>query len=151
MVIPKGTLVDLMDIVYPSQKTDFLRPLYSPRKDVWVFLRVARERGDVNIFYDKAHILVLPFNMNNIQKVLDEIFIKNDPNAWLLTQRKHIQEAIFTKKPLVGMDQEQLFSALGPANKKKSTINSEEEEEVWEYRDMVIFFSKGLVTKIAKP
>lgn len=148
IIIPKGTLVDIISVNYPSNKSDLLRPLYSPRNDVWVVLKVARERGNVNIFYEKNHIFLVPNNIINIDKILEEIFVKEDPNPWLLTQRKHFQEAIFKKKPLVGMDEKHVFSALGIPEKKQKLINGFEEEEVWEYPDYTIFFTKGLVTKI---
>ena len=59
-IIPAGTLVKIVDIVYPTELVKLQRPIYSPRDQIWVYLNVAKERGKVSIFHEKIHILVVP-------------------------------------------------------------------------------------------
>lgn len=150
-IIPAGTLVEILDIIYPDFISQIKRPLYSPRKNVWILLKFGLERGLVNIYHEKTHILILPIDIQKeeeVLKYLNQFFSPNDPNHWLLTQREYIKQAIFEKKPVIGMDKNQVIKALGPCTSITQTSN--QEEEIWGYDYFVIFFKNDLVYKIQR-
>lgn len=151
--IPAGTLVQLHNISYPSAKTDWQRPLYSPKENILVYLRVAQERGNVSLFREKLHVMIAPKHINNeaqLKTFLKDIFVKEDPNNWILKESSHIQKAIWEKKVLMGMNKQQIESSLGPPLKKQffKSLGQEQEKEVWQYHQYYIGFDENKVVKI---
>lgn len=150
-VVPAGTLVRVMRIDYPDTATKFRRPLYSPRHNVWVYCQVAKERGRVSIFESEPYIMVLPSFVTNeaeVREYLKQFLSTTDPNPWLLTQRKYVQTAIWSKQPAIGMTERHLLAALGPAlhrtNKSTKTINT----QVWEYPDYLVTLEDNEVARV---
>lgn len=153
-VIEAGTLVRVTRVSYPDFKTKLNRPLYSPRQQVWVYFEVAKERGNVTIFHHQPYIMVLPAQIVSEQDV-DE-YLKNfisdqDPSGWLLTERNHIQKAIWQKRATIGMTEKHLMASLGPPlsrHVKKKTFN-DRAEELWQYPDLLIVMQDGHVVKVS--
>lgn len=154
-IIPAGTLVEITAVSYPTAQEKFKRPIYSPRDNIWVFFRIAKERGQVSIFRPKPHVLIIPLRYSTEEQV--KTYLKNylsikDPNMWILKEASHIQEAIWRKRPVIGMNKPQLEACLGPALKKQYTKDPDENEqqELWHYDDYFIALKKDLVIKVKK-
>lgn len=148
--IPAGTLVKIAQI---TQAKNLNRSSLGPQNNTWVHLWIAKDRGMVSFFYPKEHILVLPANITSkeqIKKYLAQILSKKDPNQWILPLASHIQEGIYKKRPIMGMNAEQLVAALGPAARKQYEAKSEfhEAQEIWEYPDYFIVMQEGTIRKI---
>jgi hypothetical protein len=140
-LIPAGTLVSIARISRPGQE----RPL-GPEKNIWVHLKVAKERGQVSFFKEKEHILILPENITTkaqVKSYLAQILSKKDPNLWVINLASHIQKAIFNKKPIIGMNKQELLACLGQPLKKQKENNEE-----WHYYNFFIILTDNLVSKI---
>jgi hypothetical protein len=153
--IPVGTLVKIVDISYPNDQTKFNRPLYSPRNNIWVSLRIAKERGQVSIFRDKTHILIMPKKITTERQVkgyLARFLSINDPNRWLLQQQSYIQDAIVKKRPAIGMTREHLVAALGPPVKKQYQRKTDvhDAQEIWHYHDYFVVIIDEKVSKFKR-
>lgn len=150
-IIEAGTLVKISRITYPNSMQT-VRSLKGPKNNIWVHFFVAKERGLVSFFSHNEHILVLPQNLTKekVKTYLAQILSKSDPNQWILHSASHVQEGIYKKRPILGMNKEQLTAALGPPKKKQAQNKSEfhDEQEIWEYPDYFIILSEGLVSKI---
>lgn len=152
-IVPAGTLVEITKIAYPTALEKFQRPLYSPKESIWVYLKVARERGRVNIFRENTHIIIVPKRFSTEEQVknyLAQFLSTIDPNTWILRAHSSIQEAIWQKKPLVGMNKQEVIAALGPALKRQfpKELDLEENQETWHYSDYFIAFNEEIVTKV---
>lgn len=153
--IPAGTLVKIQAVTYPNEETKRKRPLYSPKDNIWVYLRVAKERGNVTIFDEKTHILIIPKTITTepqLRGYLSRFFSSKDPNRWILQLESSIQDAIFQKRPVIGMNKEQLVTTLGPAIKKQfqKAHDFENAQEIWHYYDYLVVLTDGAVSKINK-
>jgi hypothetical protein len=151
--IPAGSLVKILQISYPDDKSVAKRPIYSPRQQIWIYLKVAKERGLVSIFHEKPYILIIPksiINKKQLNGYLAKFFSKKNPNEWILTLESHIQDGIFNKKPIVGMKKEQLLATLGPASKKQYKKRSDfrEPQEIWHYHNYFIVMVNNVVKNI---
>jgi hypothetical protein len=152
--IPAGTLVQILSTSFPDKEPLLKRPLNSPRDNIWVYLRIGRERGKVTIFREKPHVLVIPKMIKTEEQLhgfLKRFLSKKDPNRWLLQQESHVQAGIFEKRPVIGMKRHHLIAALGPANKKQFHHPQafEEAKELWHYYDYLITIVDDAVTKIS--
>jgi hypothetical protein len=153
LLIPAGTLVKIVRVEYPDEKIMLKRSIYSPKNHIWIYLKVARERGDINIFYDKIYIMIIPKNITDelqLKKYLDQFFSLNDPNRWMLQSESFIQKGMFEKKPVIGMNKEHIFVALGPAIRKQNEegLSGEDKEEIWQYHNFLVYFHGNRVTKV---
>lgn len=151
--IPAGTLVKIDTISYPDDQTRKRRPIYSPRDNVWVYLQIAAERGRVNVFREKPHILVLPKVITTEQQVrgyLSRFLSVKDPNRWILHLESYLQDGIFEKRPMVGMKREHLIAALGPAQKKQFPRQDDDTtaQEIWHYTEHLIEITNDKVSKV---
>jgi hypothetical protein len=151
-MIPAGTLVNIVKISYPDKKLK--RPIFSPQNNIWVYLQIGRERGEVSIFFDKIHVLVLPENITNdgqVRGYLSRLLSKENPNVWILPLPSHMQDAIFTKRPMIGMNKTQLEATLGPPNKMQwqKKTNFQEEKEMWHYHDYYVTLVNGQINRIS--
>ncbi len=73
----------------------------------------------------------------------------DDPNRWMLQTESYIQEAIYHKKPVLGMNKKHIIASLGPALSKHHMENNHvEDQEIWQYHDYIIFFHDDKVNKI---
>jgi hypothetical protein len=150
-VIKAGTLVRIQAISYPSEK----KPLYSPRDNIWVYLQVARERGNVSMFYEKSYVLIIPKTITSepqLRGYLSRFLSHNDPNRWILQLESYLQDAIFQKIPVIGMKREHMVAALGPALKKQfhKARDFDNAQEVWHYHDYLVVITNDEVTKVTK-
>jgi hypothetical protein len=153
--IPAGSLVTILDIAYPDSQTKQKRPLFSPRDNIWVSLRIGKERGRVTVFREKPHILVIPLSISTEEQLhgyLKRFLSNKDPNRWLLQQESYFQKGIFEKSPVVGMKRQHLISALGPAIKKQyqKPTDFAQAQEIWHYHDYLIVIENDMVNKISK-
>lgn len=150
-IIKAGTLVKIVRISHPGEQAD--RALVGPQNNIWVHLLIAKERGLVSYFWPNEYILVLPSHISSkdaIKSYLAQVFSKKDPNAWILPLPSHIQEGIYKKRPVLGMNAEQLKAALGPAFKKQTQAQSDfnDAQEIWEYPHFFVVMIDGLVSKV---
>jgi hypothetical protein len=138
-IIPAGTLVQLIAL----------------KPQVGIYLKVAQQRGQVNIFYEKTHLLVIPKNIKNkddLKIYLARFMSKKDPHPWLLRSRAYIQDAIWAKKPVIGMNKRELSAALGPPHKSKEQKNPDTgaKQEIWYYEHYFVLVDNNEVTKVKK-
>ena len=143
-IIKLGTKIEIIELKYNHKD-----------KESYLLVKVAKERGNVSFFKDDFYIFMIPTdfeNKNHIKEYLNNYFITNDPNKWLILQQEHIQKAIFNKYPVFGMTKEQLKATLGIAlnieKMQKTSLN--EEQEIWTYADYLIIFAKEQIIKITK-
>lgn len=153
-LIEAGTLLRILRISYPDFKTKLNRPLYSPRQQVWVYFEVAKERGNVTIFHHQPYIMVLPAQVvseADVDEYLQNFISNKDPNSWLLTERNHLQKAIWQKRATLGMTEKHLRAALGPPlsrHVKKKTF-TDHAAELWQYPDLLVVMEDGEVVKVS--
>lgn len=153
-IIPAGTLVKIVSISHPTLQEKLKRPLYSPRSNIWVLFQVAKERGRVNIFNPELHILIIPQALKSdeqIKSYLARYLSTHNPNQWILKEPSHIQQAIWQKHPIVGMNKDQIEACLGSPLKKQfiKESNKNDIQELWHFDDYFIFFDKEKVIKIS--
>jgi hypothetical protein len=152
-IIPAGTLVDIYALRAPSTLEKFRRPIYSARENIWLLMRVAQERGKVNIFYPKPYVMLLPKKIKNTEETalfLKDFFAKSDPNIWILGELNAVQQAIWLKKPIIGMDKRALRASLGPALEIRIEKSAETNtpKEIWHYHDYYIVIEHEKISKI---
>lgn len=153
--IAAGTLVEIIDISFPTDNIMKNRPLAAPRDHIAVVLRVARERGRVTMFHEKHHVLLLPKTITRekqIKTYLSKFLSNKDPSRWILQQESYIQDGIFKKRPVVGMKRAHLMATLGPALKRQihQKTKFSAAQEVWHYHDFLITIVDDTVTVIKK-
>lgn len=154
-IIEAGTLVQITKISYPNTKEAHLRPPFSPKDNIWIHLKVGKERGKVSVFYENEHILLAPKNTttkDQLNNFIKSLLSKKDPHTWILSQRSHIQQGIWQKKPVIGMTKRDVKAALGPALKMQQQKNQGEESSslLWHYPHYFIVFKDDQVVKIRK-
>jgi hypothetical protein len=156
-IIPTGTRARIEKIEFPTQETILKRPIFTPRYTAWVYLRVAKVRGDTLLEHEKTHILLPPGGLTNqksFEMWLTSVLNSEDPNSWLNKQPGAFREGIMTKKPVKGMDQKALTAAMGmpdrlvqkPAKDKNNTAT-----DVAVYGAISIVLENGRITKISDP
>lgn len=107
----------------------------------------------VSYFREQEHILVIPSNIGTkveVKSYLAQILSKKDPNYWLLALPSHIQDGIFSKHPVIGMNQIELLAALGPPIKRQLKKTDDGDDEDWHYVNYFVGFHDGLVSKALK-
>jgi len=116
-IIPAGTRVRVERIEWPDGDAVFRRPLYTPRYTTWIFLRVARGRGDETTFERaEKHIMLLPGGISDeatFNEWFEAALTRTDPNPWLRTLPEVQRVAIDLKRVEVGMTYEALTAAMG--------------------------------------
>lgn len=154
-IIPAGTLIKLVKISYPDEKNIFKRPIYWPKNNILVYVKVAKDRGLVTLFREETHVMILPASLSEeaqVKTYLSRFFSTKDPNLWILQTESYIQDGIFTKTPKIGMRKEQVIASLGPAQKKQYQAENDFEpaQEIWRYHDYLIVFVDNKVNKITR-
>lgn len=157
-IIPAGTRVRIERVVFPTGDAVFRRPLYTPRYTTWVFLRVAKTRGDTRLEHDKRHVLLLPAYLNsedNFERWLEASLTAVDPNEWIRSLPAEQRKGIETKRPMAGMDYDALSAALGFPDQlsRKSETRGEREVtiEVAIYGAVSVVLEDGVVVRISDP
>lgn len=146
-IVPVGTLVQITEV-----KQNNLGP---EKKQFWVHLKVAKERGQVSIFEHKPHVLIIPEQVktkDQLKKYLTNFMSKQDPHPWILKTRAYIQEGIWNKQPVIGMGKRELLAAMGPARKKTTQKNPDtnQNQEIWHYANYFVLIDNEEVTKVKK-
>ena len=156
-IIPMGTRVRVEKIDFATQKNILKRPIFTPRYATWVFLRVAKARGDTLLEREKVHILLPPGGIHN-QKAfelwLTTVINTEDPNPWLNKQGSAFREGIFQKRPVVGMDQRGLTAAMGMPDRllqKPAQNKGGKSTDVAVYGAVSIVLENGRVIRISDP
>lgn len=154
-IIPAGTLIKLIKISYPDEKNIFKRPIYWPRNNILVYVKVAKDRGLVSLFREETHVMILPASLREeaqVKAYLSRFFSTKDPNIWILQTESYIQDGIFSKTPKIGMRKEQVIASLGPAQKKQYQGENDFEpaQEIWRYQDYLIVFIDNKVSKVTR-
>lgn len=151
-IITVGTQIEITAISYPESQSSMKRPLFSPKNNVWVFFKVAKERGLVSIFEHKPHVMMLPSSIKTpqeVKKYLGELLTKHDPTPWLLNQESHFQQGILLKRPSIGMSPRHVQATLGPPESKTETFDgSGIATEVWSYPSHFMVFKDDAVVTI---
>ncbi len=145
--------VQQQDIIKAGTKAEIIEIKYTDQ--VLVFLKIARERGQVSFFRDNLYVFLMPDHViqkEEVRKYLSQFLTNKDPNPWLITQKEYIQKAIWSKEPAFGMNREHLKAALGlPLSTQKLTKTSiNEEQELWHYDNYIITLEEQEVIKINK-
>lgn len=153
-IVPAGTRVRVERIEWPTGEAVFRRPLYTPRFTTWVFLRVARDRGDTTLERDQKHILLLPAGIHD-QETFDQWFTSalstEDPSSWLASLPDHERAAIFEKRPLIGMDYDALTAALGFPDRVTGDVQDGVAREVATWGATSIVMEGGKAVRIEEP
>jgi len=115
-IIPAGTRVRIERIEWPTGEAIFRRPLYTPRYTTWIFLRVARDRGDTTFERDKKHILLMPSGVGDegaFESWLARTFSTTDTNPWIRSLPREQQLGLAQKRAVIGMHYDALTSSMG--------------------------------------
>ncbi len=146
-IIPAGTRVRVERIEWPDGDAVFRRPLYTPRYTTWIYLRVARGRGDDATFErDEKHIMLLPGGISDeatFNEWFEAALTRTDPNPWLRSLPDTQRVAIDLKRAQVGMSYEALTAAMGFPDSIGRNIDG---SEVAFYGTTVITLHDGLVS-----
>lgn len=115
-VVPAGTRVRVTAVAFPTGDHVFRRPIYTPRYSTWIYLKLARERGDVRIERDRPAILLAPSYLQS-QAEFDQWFSavlsEADPNPRIRALPEPVRRGIDEKKPVEGMPYDILTMAMG--------------------------------------
>lgn len=115
-IVRAGTKVRVVAVELPTSATILTRPLFTPRYNVWVRMRVGRFQGDVDFFLPEEHVAVLPTTVRTpaqIHAALDALLSTADLDTWLAGRSAEVRQAIAEKRALPGMTFEELTAALG--------------------------------------
>lgn len=157
-VIPAGSRVRVEKVAFPTGDAVFRRPLYTPRYTTWVYLRVAKARGDTRLEHEKRHILLLPAYLND-QESFDAWFEASltdvDPNPWIRSLATEQRHGIEQKRAVPGMTYEALTAALGFPDQltRKAIPNGERAKtvEVAIYGATSVILEDGVVARVSEP
>jgi len=115
-ILPAGTKVQLVDLQFPTSAAIARRPLFTPRYNIWVVLRVSRYAGDIDLYRKGDHILVLGNTLREpaaIEAHLDALLSHEDLTPWLSQRSDRARLAIAEKRAEEGLTFEELVAALG--------------------------------------
>lgn len=143
-ILPAGTKVYIEKIEWPTGDVIARRPLYTPRYDTWVYMRVGRAVGEVSFDKTNTHIFLVPGGVDNIGVLNDffaATFSAEDPNPFLQSLSEDKQEAIAQKRAVRGMNYEALNAALGLPNKIERSEQMRDGRKVTV--EVAIFFGDG--------
>ena len=154
-IIQAGTKIKLVGIDVPDEQTRWLRPLFSPKEHIWVYLKVAKEHGEVNIFEEKEFILIPPKHIKTRQQInqyLSDFLSTKNPNTWILKEPTHIRDAIYGKRPVMGMNPRQLRATLGPALSRQYPNDKDTADpvELWHYDNYFVVFKDDHIIKLSQ-
>ncbi len=154
-IIPVGTRIEIQKIEWPTGIAIFKRPILTPRHWPWVYTRLARARGPVTLNRDQTYILILPDTVRDEKSFAewkDSLFSKEDNNEWLMAYDEKIRTAIFEKTPLIGMDDQALFAAMGQPDhiRREGMVldGHKGTKEIATYGTTIIILEDSKVTKI---
>jgi hypothetical protein len=154
-IIPAGTQVRVERIAWPDGETIFRRPLYTPRYTTWVYLRVARGRGNNNeITFEResTHIMLLPGGIKDaatFNEWFSATLTTTDPNPYLRSLPETQRVAIDRKMVEPGMDYTALTSALGFPDRIRHEQRGEHLLEVTTYGKTEVVLIDGIVQPTA--
>jgi hypothetical protein len=153
-IVPAGTLIQIKSVIFPTASIRKNRPLYSPRNQIWLYVRIAKERGKVSIFRELDHVIIVPKSINtkeDLKGFINTLMARNDPHSWILQEQSYIQEAIWQKRAVIGMSKRDVLASLGPAEKMQAHKGQgEEDSEVWHYSHYFVVFNDERVSKVKK-
>lgn len=115
-IITVGTRVKILKVEWPTGMTVFKRPLFTPRHCAWVYLEVARDRGQVTLTRNKTYILLVPEGVQDDKAFkgwIDTLLAKEDTNPWLLALSPSDREGVLKKAAHIGMSSQALNAAMG--------------------------------------
>ena len=157
-IVPAGTRVRVEQIAWPTAKTVFDRPLYTPRYTTWVFLRVGRDRGETRFERSKKHILLIPGGIpdrETFSQWFDTYFSEDDPNLWISQLPPEQRDGVLQKRAVVGMDYESLTAAMGYPDRivREQQTNSTATQtiEVAIFGATSVVLEDGVVTRLRSP
>lgn len=112
-IIPAGTEVEVHAIEFPDSATIVRRPLFTPRYNIWVVLKVARLPGR---YQPGDHVWVLPSGIREraeIAAALDTLLSRDDLAPWLAGRSAAARLAIEEKRAQQGLHYDELVAAIG--------------------------------------
>lgn len=115
-IIPAGTKVQVLAVDFPTSAAIFKRPLFTPRYNTWLVLKVARFKGDANLFREGEFIYVLPTTARSpeaLQSTLQALLSSESMDPWLQQRSQEVRLAIFEKRAQQGLSFDELVAALG--------------------------------------
>lgn len=157
-IVPAGTRVRVERVVFPTGDAVFRRPLYSPRYATWVYLRVAKTRGDTRLEHEQRHILLLPAHVLDVEGFdtwFEAALTTDDPNPWIRSLESRQRLGVDQKRAVVGMSYEALAAALGaPDRLEKRPGTSQGRQttiEVATFGPMTVTLEDGVVVLVDDP
>jgi len=124
-IIPAGTPVTLLDVVFPSERSLLDRPVGTPREQVWVRLQLPG--GTVAI-------LTLPNTARSEQDFwggLGQWVTRFDPGLQTASWNDAVVEAVRTRRLVVEMPDDAVTAAWGPPLRKDVRFESGLRRESW--------------------
>jgi len=112
-IIPAGTEVEVHAIEFPDSATIVRRPLFTPRYNIWVVLRVARLP---NRYQPGDHVWVLPTAVRDraeVMAAIDTLLSREDLAPWLTGRNSAARQAIDEKRAQEGLHYDELVAAIG--------------------------------------
>lgn len=157
-IVPAGTRVRVERVVFPTGDAVFRRPLYSPRYATWVYLRVAKTRGDTRLEHEQRHVLLLPAHIVDIEGFnawFDAALTTSDPNPWIRSLEPSQRLGIDQKRAVVGMSYEALAAALGAPDRlekrPRSSPGRHTTIEVATFGPLTVTLEDGVVILVDDP
>lgn len=157
-ILPAGTRVRVERVAFPTGDNVFRRPLYTPRYTTWVYLRVARDRGDITLEHDRRHVLLLPAFLSDqpsFDQWFDAVLSDDDPNPRIRALSDEHRRGVDTKTPMEGMTYETLTMAMGFPDRISGEVQERDGRsmtvEVAIYGAVSVVLEDGKVVRVSRP
>jgi hypothetical protein len=150
-IVPAGTKVRIERIELPTSGVIFKRPLFTPRYNTWVMLKVGRYEGDVGLFHHEDYIWVVPTTYRqeeDIRAALDALLSQEDLQPWLNKRSAVARAAIFEKRAEVGLSFEELIASWGHPDTLERSLEADHQVELLQYGNTHIKIVDGKITDI---
>ncbi|MFH1811723.1 MAG: hypothetical protein ABIJ09_23490 [Pseudomonadota bacterium] len=150
-ILPAGTRVEVLDVEFPTSGAIVKRPLFTPRYNVWVTLKVGRVSGDLALFKPEEHVWVLPTtvrSMDAIRASLEALLSAEPLDPWLARRSEAARLAIFEKRAEQGLSTEELTAALGLPETLHRSFEGEQRIERALFGGTEVTLVDGVVTEI---
>lgn len=149
-IVPAGTRVRVERIRWPTPGNMCSAPLYTPKRLIWVVVRMALDRGHVTLWREKPYIMLVPDHVRTQTAFMawfNALFTQANPNPWLDGLPESLRRGIATKQPVVGMDERALRSALGKPDRVET--NQAKSAQVRIYNRWRVILRQARVTEVS--
>ncbi len=150
-ILPAGTKVEVLDVEFPTSAAIVKRPLFTPRYNVWVLMKVGRFAGDVDFFRPGEYIVVLPTTVRSVDAIgasLEVLLSPKPLDDWLARRSEEARLAIFEKRAEQGLSYEELVAALGLPEQIHRRFEGEQRIETARFGSTEVVLVDEQVTEI---